>query len=174
MTRTERQLLAIEKWKKVKCRGSLVGNTGFGKTRMALMAITRVLAKYPDLKVTIVVPTKPLREQWSEKLEEYGLIGNNINILIINTAAKKPFDCNFLIIDECHHISAEGMSNIFKNCSPLLILGLTATYERLDGREKEVLDHYAPVFDEVTIDDAINDALQMTNENKGEEIETKE
>ena len=30
MTRSERQQLAIERWKETGCRGSFVGNTGFG------------------------------------------------------------------------------------------------------------------------------------------------
>lgn len=46
------------------------------------------------------------------------------------------------------------MAQIFQNCSPSLILGLTATYERLDGREKEVLDKYCPVCDTIGIREA--------------------
>lgn len=155
MTRTERQQLAIEKWKQAGCKGCLVGNTGFGKTRTALDAIERVLAKNPELKTVVVVPTEALKLQWLEQLDRRGFDNNNVSVLIINTAAKKPFYCNFLIIDECHHINAEGMSNVFKNCDPAFILGLTATYERLDGREKIILDKYAPVFDEVTIQESI-------------------
>ena len=30
MTRTERQQLAIEKWKEAGCRGSIIATTGFG------------------------------------------------------------------------------------------------------------------------------------------------
>lgn len=30
MTRTERQQLAIEKWKEAGCRGTIVAGTGFG------------------------------------------------------------------------------------------------------------------------------------------------
>jgi len=47
------------------------------------------------------------------------------------------------------------MSNVFNNCRPSFILGLTATYERLDGREKQVLDKYAPVCDEVTMEESV-------------------
>lgn len=57
---------------------------------------------------------------------------------------------------ECHRISAEYLSHTFQNCSPKLILGLTATYERLDGREKLILDKYCPVCDTITIKEAID------------------
>ena len=154
MTRSERQQLAIERWKETGCRGSFVGNTGFGKTRMALDAVERVLLKNPKIAVVVIVPTKVLRDQWIEEIDKRDFSGSNITVMVINTAAKRPFYCNFLIIDECQHISAEGMSNVFKNCNPAFILGLTATYERLDGREKEILDHYAPVFDEVTLEES--------------------
>jgi len=151
MTRTERQIQAIEKWKASGCRASFVMPTGFGKTRTALTAVSRVISKNPWMKVVIVVPTKVLKDQWEEKLDE-----NNIkaDILIMNTAAKKFFDCDFLIIDECQHISSTVLANIFQNCFPKFILGLTATYERLDGLEKFVLDKYAPVCDTVTMMEA--------------------
>lgn len=151
MTRSERQSLAIEKWKESGCRGSYVFCTGFGKTKTALDAVERVISKNPWINVTIVVPTKVLKDQWLEKLAERDLIAE---ILIMNTAAKRKFNCDFLIIDECHHINSTCLSNIFNNCNPRLILGLTATYERLDGKEKEVLDKYAPVCDVVTIEEA--------------------
>ena len=154
MTRDERQQEVIQKWKDVGCKGSFVANTGFGKTRTAINAIERVLFKNPTVAVVIIVPTKVLQNQWIEELDKRDFGDSNISVLVINTAAKRPFYCNFLIIDECQHISAEGMSKVFKNCHPAFILGLTATYERLDGREKEILDHYAPVFDEVTLEES--------------------
>lgn len=153
MTRTERQQLSINKWRDAKCRGTIVATTGFGKTRTALDAIERVLVKNPNIRITIVVPTKVLKDQWLEKLDERDYKG--INVLVINTAAKKPFVCDFLIVDEAHRAAADQMANMFKNCNPVFILGLTATYERLDGREKLILDYYCPVCDEVTIDEAL-------------------
>lgn len=35
-------------------------------------------------------------------------------------------------------------------------MGLTATYERLDGREKEVLDNWCPVCDTISFEEALN------------------
>lgn len=44
---------------------------------------------------------------------------------------------------------------LFNNCTPVFILGLTATYERLDGLEKQVVDKICPVCDEVTMDECL-------------------
>lgn len=151
MTRTERQIQALRKWKEQKCKGCIVAATGVGKTRMALIAISKVVEKNPTIKTVVVVPTKALKKQWLEKLEEWQL---DAEILVMNTAASKPFKCDFLILDEAHKINSEFMSNTLQNCSPHFILGLTATFERLDGREK-ILEQYAPVCDTITVKEAV-------------------
>lgn len=117
------------------------------------MAITRVLKVNSKTIIKIVVPTKVLKDQWELELEKRGIEGD-IEVLILNTAAKKKFDCNFLIIDELHRANSLSFREIFNNCSPRLILGLTATYERLDGYEKEVVDKYCPVCDTITVEEA--------------------
>ena len=71
--------------------------------------------------------------------------------MVINTAAKRPFKCDFLVCDEVHRYASNFFSQVFKNCNPTFILGLTATYERLDGKEKEVIDKYCPLFDSIDI-----------------------
>jgi len=58
-----------------------------------------------------------------------------------------------LVIDEAHKAAADQMSKVFYNCSPHFILGLTATYERLDGREV-IIDKFAPVCDTITVEEA--------------------
>lgn len=99
MTRTERQNLAIERWKQAGCRNCIVGVTGVGKTRIALIAIQRFFNKNPSKKVVVVVPTLILQDQWKEEIKNFN-IQNSVNILVLNTAAKKAFECDFLIIDE--------------------------------------------------------------------------
>ena len=153
MTRSERQALAIQKWKDHKCRGTIVAATGVGKTKTALDAIERVIAKNPTVKITVVVPTQILQNQWIEKLDERGLVFN-ITVLVLNTAAKHPFYCNMLVIDEVHRAASEELHKMFLNCKPVFVLGLTATYERLDGREKIILDKFCPVIDEISLDEA--------------------
>lgn len=152
MTRTERQIQALKKWKEHKCRSTIVAPTGVGKTRIALTAIQRVVEKNPTAKIVIIVPTSALQKQWKSHLKEWNLIGD---VVVINTAAKKKFDCDFLVLDECHRYNSDFFRQMFSNCSPGFILGLTATFERLDGKEKETLEKYAPVCDTITIREAV-------------------
>lgn len=151
MTRDERQDLAIEKWKKAGGRAGIEACTGLGKTRIALKTIQRVLNKAPTTTVVVVVPTKILKDQWVKQLQEWGLTAT---VIVLNTAAAKPFYCNFLVIDECHRANSLSFSKLFQNCTPKLILALTATYERLDGREKEVMDKHCPICDTISLQEA--------------------
>ena len=68
--------------------------------------------------------------------------------------AKKELTCDLLIIDEAHKINSEVLSSILTKTKYKLILGLTATFERLDGRH-EILAKYAPVCDTITMEDAL-------------------
>jgi superfamily II DNA or RNA helicase len=152
MTRDERQDLVIEKWKAAGCRSTVVANTGFGKTRTALKAMQRVLNKAPSAIIVVIVPTKILKDQWIKQLKEWDIPAT---VMVINTAAKRPFHCNFLVLDEAHKYNSVYFSKVFENCSPKLILGLTATYERLDSREKEIMDKFCPVCDTITLDESV-------------------
>ena len=99
MTRTERQELAIERWKQAGARNTIVAATGVGKTRIALMVFAKTLAKHPNTVIRVVVPTKVLKDQWEERIEEYQLDGD-IKVIVMNTAAKKPFYCDLLTLDK--------------------------------------------------------------------------
>lgn len=153
MTRDERQALSIEKWKQSGGRSSVVAATGTGKTRIALNTIKRMITLKPDTIVRIIVPTKILKDQWEKQIAD---LSGDIKVIVLNTAARKPFECNFLILDEAHKCAAEQMAQLFNNCHPRFIMGLTATYERLDGREKVILDKYCPPCDIISIDEALS------------------
>lgn len=116
------------------------------------MTIDRILKIKPETVIRIIVPTKVLKDQWEAQLKDKE---GDIKVMILNTAAKKPFYCNFLIIDELHKSNSVMNRQLFKNTSPRLIMGLTATYERLDGAEKEVVDHYCPVCDTISLKEAL-------------------
>lgn len=56
---------------------------------------------------------------------------------------------------ELHKANSDYFRRIFENCHPTLILGLTATYERLDLKHKEIADKYCPVCDTITTEEAV-------------------
>ena len=54
---------------------------------------------------------------------------------------------------ECHRVPADTFSHVFQTIKYKLILSLTATLERLDGKH-ELIEKYCPVVDEVTLEEA--------------------
>lgn len=99
MTRDERQEQCRVKWIKNKCRATIVATTGFGKTRIAVNCIRTILARYPDFRIFIVVPTTALKEQW-ESILDFNGFGLNCEVCVINSAIKTKRRVDFLIIDE--------------------------------------------------------------------------
>ena len=150
LTRDERQEESLRAWLNHKGKGCVEGCTGYGKTRIGLNAIETVRKRYPTLSVIVVVPTDVLKNQWTKLLDERGL-GLNCRVMIINTASKTMEKCDLLILDEIHKFAANQFSQVFKTVKYKLILGLTATIERLDGKH-ELLKQYCPVVDTVTIE----------------------
>ena len=152
LTRDERQEESVRKWLINKGKGTIVACTGYGKSICALIIIKKLLTKYPKLKILIVVPTSGLKEQWEKHINSNQL-GLNIETMIINTAAKTHCQCDLLILDEIHRYPATSFAQVFNTVKYKLILGLTATIERLDGKHT-LIEKYCPKIDEVSIETA--------------------
>lgn len=153
VTRDERQAQAIEAWRQYKGHATIVACTGFGKTTLAIKIIAKMYAKRESLKVIIAVPTTNLKDQWVSNIDRKGL-GLCCEVVVMMGASKKQMNCDLLVIDEAHKINSEVLSNLLVNTHYKFILGLTATFERLDGRH-EILAKYAPVCDTITMQDAL-------------------
>jgi superfamily II DNA or RNA helicase len=115
-------------------------------------AIKLLLKRNPDAFVLISVPTEVLKEQWLENIIHEDLL-LNCKVEIINTIITHKYDVDLLIIDEIHGTASECFRQIFNAVTYKLILGLTATLERLDGKE-EIIKQYCPVVDEVSLQEA--------------------
>ena len=120
---------------------------------MALMAINAVKKKYPFIRILIVVPTEPLKKQWQEHIDNNDL-QFNAEVQIINTVIKHSYTCDFLILDEEHRYPAESFRQVFKCVNYKLILGLTATFERLDGKHT-IMKEYCPIVDEISVGECL-------------------
>ena len=153
VNRTDRQKVCAKNWLKNKGKGTLVACTGFGKTRVALILIKALIAKHPKTKVLVVVPTETLKNQWISLLDQWGF-GLNCDVQIINTVIKNKYYCDLLIIDEIHRTPSNTFQEVFNVVKYKLILGLTATFERLDGKEK-LIEKFCPVIDTITSEEAL-------------------
>lgn len=150
--RTIRQQKAVDAWVANKCTGTINACVGFGKTRMGIMAVSRFLNKNPSKSVIIVVPSDPIRIQWLQELKDNNLVAD---VKTMYDCSKNKYNCSLLVIDEIHKIASEQLINIFDNVKYKIILGLTATFERLDGRDKLIAKH-CPIIDTITIEEAIS------------------
>lgn len=138
---------AYNNWLNVK-KGSVIMPTGAGKTVLALKIIEQL-----NTSTFIVVPTLDLVKQWKEELInafslEIGEYTGNKKVLRAITVS--TYDSAYLnaehlgnkfellIFDEVHHLASEGYQNIAEMFVSPYRLGLTATYERADGKHKEL------------------------------------
>ena len=153
VTRDERQEEARVKWIKNRCKGTFEFATGFGKTWTAIKCIKSIIEKYPNMRVLVVVPTDNLKEQWIGHIDSNKL-SLSADVQIVNTVIKHNWKTDILVIDEAHRYASETFKEIFNKVEYKYILGLTATFERLDGKH-EIIAKYCPVIDRVTTEEAL-------------------
>lgn len=153
MDRTERQKLGIKRWIDTGGKGVLCWSTGVGKTRASCMLIKALYSKNPYLKVLIGVPTEVLKEQWNRELAKNQLF-SICKVEIFNSITKNQYNVDLLVIDEVHCVASPNNITIFEVVNYKYFLGLTATFYRLDGREKW-LKPYTFICDTITTAEAV-------------------
>lgn len=152
MTRDERQTQALKSWIAAGFKGTILGATGFGKTRVGLRAIKWFLFKNPGAVVMVIVPTTYLKTQWEGLLKEWDLL--TVKVWVINSVIKNEHVVDFLLIDEIHILGAAEFFQAFQKIDYKIIMGLTATIERLDGKE-ELIKRFTPICEEISLKECI-------------------
>lgn len=138
---------AITAWNKAGQWGVVVLPTGSGKTHVAMKAISMA---NPAI---VIVPTLDLLAQWKSRLdEEFGIDAGvysgdehrlgPVTIATYDTAYIRAAELGnrfkLVVFDEVHHLPSPGYMNIAEMFACPARLGLTATYEREDGRQSEL------------------------------------
>ena len=114
-----------------KLQGYIVIPCGGGKTRVAMGILGRL-----GLKTLVLVHTNDLLDQWRSEATKFGLpiTVRTIQGLMENPERYKAMnDCDFLIVDEAHHIAAPTFHDLVHLSRARYRLGLTATPDRADG-----------------------------------------
>ncbi len=141
--------------------GVFVAPPGSGKTIVSIYAIAK-----RKTSTLILVHRKPLIEQWRMRISSFlgldfkdiGQIGggkNNPNgmldIAMIQSMERKGTvddriaDYGFVIVDECHHVSAVSFERVLMQAKAKYILGLTATPYRRDGHQPIIHMQCGPI-----------------------------
>ncbi|MCX6127850.1 MAG: DEAD/DEAH box helicase family protein [Proteobacteria bacterium] len=141
----EHQTQALLAWQKQGSRGVVALPTGAGKTILAVLAI--VATQRPTL---VLVPTIDLLIQWQAVLNQYlgiqiGALGGGWRDMLPLTVAtydsaylnieKLGNRYGLLVFDECHHLPSASYQMIARSSIAPFRLGLSATVERIDGKE---------------------------------------
>lgn len=145
---------AVAEWMKTK-RAVIVLPTGTGKTEVALRLMQEI-----SVTTLVVSPVRDLMYQWHQRILERlgydaGIVGDNtfdtrpVTVTTYDSARIHMRDFGdqfqFIIFDECHHLPGEIRSDAARMCMAQYRLGLTATPERSDGKEKALDTLIGPV-----------------------------
>jgi len=141
--------------------GVLSASTAFGKTVVAAYLIAQ-----RQVNTVVVVHRRQLLDQWVEALsrflgiapKEIGQIGGGkhkptekIDVAMVQSLSRKGVvddivgKYGYLIVDECHHISAVSFEQVVRQSRARYITGLSATVVRKDGHHPIIFMQCGPV-----------------------------
>lgn len=141
--------------------GVLCAPTAFGKTVTAAALMAR-----RGVNTLILVHRTELLKQWQERLKVFlgvgkeilGTIGGGkrkptgkIDIAVMQSLSRQGEisdlieNYGYIVVDECHHLSAFSFEAILKKAKGKYILGLTATPQRRDGQHPIIFMQCGPV-----------------------------
>jgi superfamily II DNA or RNA helicase/very-short-patch-repair endonuclease len=141
--------------------GVLAATTAFGKTVVASWLIAE-----RGVNALVLVHRRQLQDQWVERLSVFlgvppkviGRIGGgrkkitgSLDVAIIQSLVRKNLvsdlvgDYGHLIVDECHHLSAQSFEQVVRRSKARFVTGLSATVTRKDGHHPIVFMQCGPV-----------------------------
>ena len=148
----------------------MAASTAFGKTVVAAYLIAQ-----RKVNTLVVVHRRQLLDQWVEALSQFlgiapkeiGQIGGGkhkptekIDVAMIQSLSQKGVvddivgNYGYLIVDECHHISAVSFEQVVRQSKAKYLTGLSATVARKDGHQPIIFMQCGPVRYKVSDRDA--------------------
>lgn len=158
-------------------RNLVIAATGVGKTVLAAFDFKNFLEKHPNARFLYVVHRQEILKKSCDTFRQvlkdanFGelYVGNykpnNIDRLFTTPLGleniMKQVDSNYydyIVADEIHHGAAKTYDNFLNYFNPKLLLGLTATPERMDG--KDITEYFCnTIAAEMRLPEAINNKL---------------
>lgn len=160
-------------------RNLIVAATGTGKTVVSAFDFKSFRKQLPNAKLLFVAHRKEILQQAQATFKGI-LRDNNFGELWVDGIEPVTYDCifasvqtlnnriegltlsatfyDFIIIDEVHHIAASSYRPIINHFKPKILLGLTATPERMDGAD--ILEDFSgTIAAEIRLPEALNRRL---------------
>ena len=141
--------------------GVLAATTAFGKTVLAAWLIAQ-----RRVNTLVLVHRRQLMEQWIERLAEFlgvpaktiGRLGDGrktltgtLDVALIQslvhqgTVDDRIANYGHLVVDECHHLSAQSFELVVRRAKAKFVTGLSATLTRKDGHHPIIFMQCGPV-----------------------------
>ena len=145
--------------------GVLCTPPGFGKTVIAAHLIAA-----RSRSTLVVVHSKPLLEQWVQRLAQFldlgvkqiGVVGagrskptGRLDVATVQSLARREHlqellaNYGHIVVDECHHVPALTTERVLQSAPARHVTGLTATPYRRDGHHPIIAMQCGPVRHEV-------------------------
>lgn len=171
--------LEVERAVHQRFRNLVVAATGTGKTVISAFDYKKFSDRFKPAKLLFLAHRKEILEQaaatfrgilkdnnfgelWVDGIEpsNYSHVFASVQTLKNRLGALRlsPEFFDFIIVDECHHLTADSYRGIINYFNPEILLGLTATPERMDGGDiKE--DFHNKIAAEIRLPEALNRKL---------------
>lgn len=171
--------LAVERNVHKRHKNLIVAATGTGKTIISAFDYKRFKNENPSAKLLFLAHRKEILlqsvsayrgilqdnnfgELWVDGIEPTSFQHVFASVQTLNNRLKElnlsPDFFDYIVIDECHHQKANSYRGIINYFQPKVLLGLTATPERMDGGDiKE--DFHNRVAAEIRLPEALNRKL---------------
>jgi superfamily II DNA or RNA helicase/very-short-patch-repair endonuclease len=141
--------------------GVLAATTGFGKTVVAAWLIAK-----RGVNTLVLVHRRQLQQQWIERLSTFlgmpvrvigrigggrnkptGLLDVGVTQSLVRNGVVDDLVGNYghLIVDECHHLSAQSFEQVARQAKAKFVTGLSATVMRKDGHHPIIFMQCGPV-----------------------------
>ncbi len=171
--------LQVEREVRGHWRNLVVAATGTGKTVMAASDYKAFTTKHERARLLFVAHREEILRQ---SLQTFRLVLSDYNFgekwyggeepanyeyvfaskdTLNNRLDSLPLPSDYydyIVIDEVHHVAASSYRKIINHFTPKVLLGLTATPERMDG-EDITQDFDGTISAEIRLDDALNKGL---------------
>jgi hypothetical protein len=141
--------------------GVLAATTAFGKTVVAAWLIAK-----RGVNTLVLVHRRQLQQQWIERLSTFlgmpvrvigrigggrnkptGLLDVGVTQSLVRNGVVDDLVGNYghLVVDECHHLSAQSFEQVARQAKAKFVTGLSATVMRKDGHHPIIFMQCGPV-----------------------------